>query len=239
MVVVGHIFSFLLRPITRNNSIFFIASQYSLMIKLGPKEFEMPKVIDEDEVFKAVLEVLVQRGYASATTSEMAAAAKIHEATLFRKYGSKVGLIERAIEHLLSKAPLSKVAYTGNLYADLYAIVDAYVATNEEYGEIMPIIFLEIPRYPELKKVLQTPLANIQGLVHIIARYQSEGLLKIEPPQISVNVLLAPILLNQMFRRANVNMPAPSIDHREYVEAFLNGRKPSINDSGKISDSKK
>ncbi len=36
----------------------------------------MPKVINEDEVFKAVLGVLVTRGYASATTSEMAAAAK-------------------------------------------------------------------------------------------------------------------------------------------------------------------
>ena len=134
----------------------------------------MPKVIDEDEVFKAVLEVLVARGYESATTSEMAAAAKIHEATLFRKYGSKVGLIERAIEHQLSKAPLSKVTYTGDLQADLYAILDAYVATNEEYGEIMPMVFLEIPRYPELKNVLQTPLANIQGLVNIIARYQSQ-----------------------------------------------------------------
>ncbi len=104
----------------------------------------------------------------------------IHEATLFRKYGSKVGLIERAIQHQLSTAPISKVAYTGDLQADLYAILDAYVATNEEYGAILPVIFLEIPRYPELKNVLQTPLANIQGIVDIIARYQSQGLLKDE-----------------------------------------------------------
>ena len=188
----------------------------------------MPKVIDEDEVFKSVLEVLVKRGYASATTSEMAAAAKIHEATLFRKYGSKLGLIERAIEHLLSKAPLSKVGYTGDLQADLYAILDAYVATHAEYGEIMPILFLEIPRYPELSKVLGTPLANIQGLVNIIARYQRQGLLKNEPPLMIVNALLAPILMNQMIQRANVELPAPSIDLHEYVAAFLNGRKPPI-----------
>ncbi len=191
----------------------------------------MPKVIDEDEVFKAVLEVLVTRGYASATTSEMAAAAKIHEATLFRKYGSKVGLIERAIEHQLSKAPLSKVAYTGDLPADLYAILEAYVTTYEEYGDIMPMVFLEIPRYPELRNALQTPMANIQGLVNIIARYQSQGLLKNEPPLISVNVLLAPILFNQMFRRANLEMPMPAIDLSEYVEAFLNGRRPAENNN--------
>jgi AcrR family transcriptional regulator len=208
------------------------------MIKLLQEEGEMPKVIDEDEVFKSVLEVLVKRGYASATTSEMAAAAKIHEATLFRKYGSKVGLIERAIGHLLSKAPLSKVAYTGDLQADLYAILEAYVATHTEYGEIMPVIFLEIPRYPELRKVLLTPLANIQGLANIIARYQRKGLLKKEPPLLSVNVLLAPILLNQIFQRANVDMPAPSIDLHEYVAAFLNGRQPATNGSSKVRVSK-
>ena len=197
----------------------------------------MPKVIHEDEVFKAVLKVLVSRGYESATTSEMAAAAKIHEATLFRKYGSKVGLIERAIEHELSKAPLSKVSYTGDLRADLYAILEAYVATHAEYGDIMPMAFLEIPRYPELRNALQTPMANIQGLVNIIARYQSLGLLKNEPPLISVNVLLAPILFNQMFRRANLEMPMPAIDLHEYVEAFLNGRKPSKTENGRAPDS--
>jgi AcrR family transcriptional regulator len=186
----------------------------------------MPKVINEDEVFKAVLKVLVTRGYESATTSDMAAAAKIHEATLFRKYGNKVGLIERAIEQQLSKAPLSKVVYTGELQADLYAILDAYVATNEEYGEIMPMLFLEIPRYPELRNVLLTPMSNIQGLVNIIARYQSEGLLKNEPPLTSVIVLIAPILFIQMYRRINMELPSPHIDLHDYVEAFLNGRRP-------------
>jgi len=197
----------------------------------------MPKIIKEDEVFRAVINVLVTRGYDRATTLEMAAAAKIHEATLFRKYGSKVGLIERAIEHQLSKAPLSKVNYTGDLQTDLYAILNAYVATANEYGEIVPMVLLEIPRYPELRNVLQTPWANIQGLVNIIARYQSEGLLKEEPPFTSVNVLLAPILLGHMFLRANMDMPAPSIDLHEYVEAFLNGRRPPINGSVKIAGS--
>ena len=194
----------------------------------------MPKVINEDEVFKAVLGVLVTRGYASATTSEMAAAANIHEATLFRKYGSKVGLIERAIQRQLSTAPISKVAYTGDLQTDLYAILDAYVATNDEYGAILPVIFLEIPRYPELKNVLQTPLANIQGIVDIITRYQNQGLLKNEPPLTSVNVLLAPILLSQMLRQANMDLPAPVIDLHQYVAAFLHGRKAAEGGSAAV-----
>ena len=185
----------------------------------------MPKIIDEDEVFKAVLVLLVARGYDRATTSELAAAANMHEATLFRKYGSKVGLIEQAIEHQLSTAPLSKVSYTGDLRADLITILAAYVATVEMYGEIMPMMLLEIPRHPELKNILQAPLANIQGIMHILERYQREGLLQEEPPLTSVNVLLAPIMVNEMYRRLHADLAAISIDLEKYVDAFLQGRK--------------
>ena len=185
----------------------------------------MPKKFVEADIFKAVIKLLVEKGYDRATTSEMASVAKMHEATLFRKYGSKDGLIEQAFKHQLSRTSLSNVNYTGDLIADLYAILDAYVATNKEYGEIIPMVLLEIPRNPQLRKVLLTPLNDLNGLVNIIARYQKEGRLRKEPPITSINVLLAPILLNQMLSRANMDLPAVPIDLHEYVEAFLNGRK--------------
>jgi AcrR family transcriptional regulator len=195
------------------------------MLQSRFKEIAMPKIINEENVFKAVLELLVTRGYDRATTSDLAAAANMHEATLFRKYGSKVGLIERAIEQQLSTTPLHDVSYTGDLQADLLAILQAYVATVEQYGEIMPMLLLEIPRHPELKGTLQAPLANIQGIMRVLERYQAEGLLKTEPPLTSVNVLLAPIMVNEMYRRVQIDIPAASIDLTEYVEAFLQGRK--------------
>ncbi|MCP4417924.1 MAG: TetR/AcrR family transcriptional regulator [Chloroflexi bacterium] len=185
----------------------------------------MPKVINEDEVFKAVIALLVTRGYDRTTTSEMAAAANMHEATLFRKYGSKVGLIERAITHQLSETPLSKVRYSGDLRADLTMILEAYQATVAEHGEIMPMLLVEIPRHPELKNTLQAPLANIQGIIQIIERYQGEGLLKKEPPLITVNTLLGPLMVNEMYRRATDDVRLSAIEAQGYVEAFLYGRK--------------
>lgn len=186
----------------------------------------MPKIINEHAVFKAVLEVLVARGYDGATTLELASAAEIHEATLFRKFGSKAGLVEKAIEHQLSSAPLSRVAYTGNLEADLLAILEAYVATNEMYGEIVPVLLLELSRHPELRNVLRTPLMNIRGIASILARYQNEGQLIDEPPLDRVNVLIAPVLLRQMIRRADIDLPVSPLDLQGYVHAFLNGRRP-------------
>jgi len=185
----------------------------------------MPKRIDEINIFRTVIKQLVSLEYHGTTTKEIAKLTGINEATLFRKYGNKPGLIKRALEHQFSTAPLSKVYYTGDLQADLYSILEAYVATNDAFGEIMPTVLLEIPRHPELSNILKTALANIQKLVEIIVRYQKEGLLKKEPPQISINVLLAPILLNKMFHRADIDMPLPSINLHDYIETFLNGRQ--------------
>jgi len=195
------------------------------MLQSRSEEIAMPKVINEDDVFKAVLTLLVARGYDGATTNELASVANMHEATLFRKYGSKVGLIEQAIENQLATTPLNQVSYTGDLRADLLAILAAYVATVEMYGEIMPLLLLEIPRHPELEDTLQTPLANIQVIRHIFERYQREGLLKEESSLTSVNVLLGPIMVNEMVRRASGDVSTSTIDLEAYVDAYLYGRK--------------
>lgn len=185
----------------------------------------MPKIIDEDEVFKAVIRVLMDRGYDNATTAEMATTAKIHEATLFRKYESKVRLVELAIQNQLADTPLNRVLYTGNLQADLKSILEAYVDTFQKHGAIIPMMLLEIPRHPELSKTLQIPLANLKGVVHIIERYQQDGLLKNEPSLSMVSILLGPIMINQLFQKANSDLPIADIDLNVYVEGFLYGKK--------------
>ena len=121
----------------------------------------MPKVIDDKDVFRAAIDLLSTCGYESATTKNIADAAGIHEATLFRKYGSKFNLIEQAIKAQFVDVPLAKVAYTGDLQADLLSIIKAYLKTSEMVGNILPILLIEIPRNPELKNLLEIPWKNI------------------------------------------------------------------------------
>ncbi len=187
----------------------------------------MPKVINEENVFTAVIDILVAQGYKNATTKEIAAAAGIHEATLFRKYGNKAGLIEQAIEARLSDTPLNRLNYTGDLRADLRAIVQAYIETNQTYGSVIPALLFEIPRHPELKDALSRPLANIQGIANIIQQYQVQGLLRSKSPLMTVGVLIGPIMVQQMLQRAVGNLPDLIMDLDEYVDAFLHGRATS------------
>lgn len=185
----------------------------------------MPKVIDENKVFRCAIDMMVRYGYASATTKKIAAAAGIHEATLFRKYGSKLGLIEKAIEQRLSDTPLNKLAYTGVLEADLLSILQAYSEVSQMHGEIMPMLLFEIGRDPALEKLLYTPWKNIALILDIIEKYQRQGQLKKEPPLSTLNVLIGPIMVSHMLKRATTDLPLPSTDLHQFVDAFLHGRK--------------
>lgn len=186
----------------------------------------MPKVTDEPRLFSAALESLIADGYAGATTKAIADRAGVNEVTIYRKYGSKAGLFEKAIEHTLADTPLNRQAYTGDLAADLLAIVEAYLETNEQHGNIVALLLIEMPRNPDLLASFHTPWKNIQVIVEIIQRYQQQGQLKSETPLASLSALIGPLLIIQMLRRANPGLPLSELDPRAYVDSFLFGRKP-------------
>lgn len=189
----------------------------------------MPKIIDEGKVFAAVMNLVVAQGYGNATTKELAAVAGIHEATLFRKYESKAKLVLRAIHHHLVKAPVSDISYTGDLVADLTAIVQSYIESDRLYGAVVSTILIEAPRYPELAEALNLPFLHSAGMAAILQRYQDQGALVQEHPLHSLNVLIGPLMIQYLFRRASADLPAPPppLDPRAYVEMFLSGRRPS------------
>ncbi len=185
----------------------------------------MPKVIDETKIFSAALDILVSHGYEGATTQKIADIAGVNEVTLFRKYGSKAGLFEKVIEHQLADTPLNNLVYTGDLNSDLLAIVEAYIETNETHGNIIPLLLIEMPRYPDLQGSFNTPWKNIQVIINIIQKYQNQGQLKNESPLACLTALIGPILVSQMLLHANLTLPVPAIDSQAHVEAFLQGRK--------------
>ncbi|MEJ2487439.1 MAG: TetR/AcrR family transcriptional regulator [Anaerolineales bacterium] len=183
----------------------------------------MPKVIDDKAVFRAALDALAAFGYESATTRNIAEAAGIHEATLFRKYGSKLNLIELAIKAHFLDVPLARVAYTGDLHADLLSIIEAYQRTSELVGNILPILLIEIPRNPEIKNLLDVPWENVDRIGRILEQYQEKHLLNQEPVLNTISVLIGPLMVRNLIKETYMGLPIPPIDPQIYVEDFLLG----------------
>ncbi len=186
----------------------------------------IPKLTDEPRIFEVVVRLFVLHGYEGATTKEIARAAGVNEATLFRKYGSKAELFERAINYQWSDVPIGKVSYSGDLEADLRSIVDAYLETSLLHGAIVPMLLTELSQRRDLETAFSVAWANIGVVVEIMVRYQSQGLLQAEDPLLTLSALLGPIMVTHMFRRAGLGLPLPEVDAEDHVRSFLDGRRP-------------
>lgn len=184
----------------------------------------MPKVIDDKKVFSATIEILVNNGYENATTKAIAAAAGIHEATLFRKYGSKFELIDKAIYHHFLDTALNKLSYSGVLEDDIFSILRAYVEVSEIHGDVILLLFFEVARNTELQQFMYRPWKNIQVALSIIEKYQVEGLLREEAPLTTLFSLIGPIMIGNMAQKMDFDVAVPMIDIQQQVETFLHGR---------------
>jgi AcrR family transcriptional regulator len=184
----------------------------------------MPKIIKDEEVFRAVTKVILEQGYAGATTKQIAALANVSEVTLFRKYRSKEQLVILALRALIEETEIEAATeYTGNLAADLTHIVENYLNLANRYGHFMSALLTEIPRFPELTQLLDLPFGIIHGVGELIGRYQAKGLLRREPPLHAVMALIGPLTFSKMLRIARPNLDLAAQDPHIHVQLFLEG----------------
>jgi AcrR family transcriptional regulator len=136
----------------------------------------MPKVIKEEKIFGAVMQVVSERGYTSATTKQMAELAEVSEMTLFRKYASKAELVRQAIAFIAKQTAFASAArYTGDVHADLLKVAQAYQGTAEKHGLFILALFSEFERHPELAHSIEQPLNIFMSIVQMMAHYQLDG----------------------------------------------------------------
>lgn len=184
----------------------------------------MPKILEYEQIYRAVMLVVSERGYEGATTKQMADAADVSEVTLFRKYGSKQQLVKQAISYIITKTNFaSSVQYTGNVHADLLRVVQAYQDTAVKNGLFIFALFADLARHPELINSMKEPFNIFQSIGALIGRYQSEGVLKSEHPLHSLAKLLAPLVYISTIRNTKLDGTMPDLDLSEHVTSFLNG----------------
>lgn len=186
----------------------------------------MPKIIRDEQVFQAVMQVITARGYEGATTRRLAEAAGISEVTLFRKYGSKAALVRRAMGVIADQMDFeAAVRYTGDVKADLLRIVARYQSLTAHYRSFLSVLIPEMQRHPELAEALERPLAIMHAIGRLLARYQEQGVLQPEQPLQAVAALLGPLVYFAMVRGTMFEAQIPPMDLEQHVNYFLNGRR--------------
>ena len=185
----------------------------------------MPKILEDEKIYHAVLQVVAEFGYSGATTKQMAGAASISEMTLFRKYGNKAELVKQAIAYIVEETDFASAAdYTGDVHADLQRVVQVYQETAEKYGVFIFALFADLTRHPELIDSMVEPFSIFQSIGALIARYQDDGVLIREYPLHAVATLLGPLMYIETIRREKLDRQLPPIDYSQHVTNFLGGR---------------
>ncbi|MEM8535678.1 MAG: TetR/AcrR family transcriptional regulator [Chloroflexota bacterium] len=184
----------------------------------------MPKQIDDQTIYRATIDALLQHGYAGATTKLIATMADISEVTLFRKYGSKTQLVAAAVSHYAFQPGDDDVVYTGDVATDLFNIIQQYNLSSDTDSQLFPVLISELAHHPELREVLAETIASITRVGKLITRYQEEGVLRAEHPLHVMGALLGPLMLNRILRNALPEIAVPPVDFVEHIEQFLSGR---------------
>ena len=185
----------------------------------------MPKILDDEQIFRAVIRTVSENGYTGATTKQMAAAADVSEVTLFRKYGSKEQLVKASISFIIGQADLKSASqYTGDVQADLTRLVKTFHDIANEYGEFFSVMIFELQRHLDLLDLIDEPLDIFMALMDLITRYQKEGILVKEHPMIAWVSLVSPILIAFNMNKVFPEFKFKVDDFRDHVLNFLAGR---------------
>lgn len=185
----------------------------------------MPKVIDLDHLFETTVRLFAQHGYGATKTQEVARLAGVNEATLFRRFGNKAKLIEKALEHCFARTSFGHVEASGELREDLVSIVRAYKETNDAYGGALLTLLQELPAHPELGGVFAILQVNLAKVLQLIVAHQEKGALEPGEPFALLACLLAPLMLRRLWMRGVGEIGALDFDVDFLVDRFLDGHR--------------
>ncbi|AOC92612.1 putative HTH-type transcriptional regulator YvkB [Bacillus amyloliquefaciens] len=122
-------------------------------------------------ILDAAMNLIIQKGYRAATTKEIAEKANVSEATIFRNFKNKQGLMKAMIEQQ-TPAPENMIAMAeGDLYEDLLHFAATLLQQLEQKKEVFRICLRE----PELfEDVLQDIIVYPQSVKKDLIVYFKE-----------------------------------------------------------------
>jgi AcrR family transcriptional regulator len=167
---------------------------------------EEPRTLSrgQERILRAAIEVIAERGYKGASTSEIARRAEVAEGTIFRHFKTKQLLLNHIIEPFLEHvvAPLAVEEFQRLISAEypsfadfLRALARDRLALAARELSIVRILLQELPVRPELRPLLEKHFAGriLPVMLSAITRFQARGELVATPPSSIARIMLSTI----------------------------------------------
>lgn len=148
----------------------------------------------EDRILQSAIDLIEKKGYKAVTTKEIAKNAGFSEMTLFRHFGTKQKLFERAVEkysYTIDMKNILEENVTYDLMTDLTLVSKAYHEHLNRNYKIIVITFQERNTYPHLgKKVTENPITLKKQLTNYFKEMQRRNkMIDVDPEMQTMNFL--------------------------------------------------
>lgn len=204
---------------------------------------ETPGQEKRERMLWAALGVFVERGFTAATTDQIAAAATVSKATLYKEFGDKQGVFAALIEDAAERvhdpfAPLLERMEQVRSGAEAVALLGeqftaSFLALSVQ--QLRRLVIAEAVRFPELgtlywERGFQRVLASVAACLAVLGR---RSLLDVPAPDLAAQHFAGLMLWipgNQiMFTAGAVPLEAADLERmrREGEAAFLRAYAPS------------
>lgn len=139
----------------------------------------MSKSETRECMIKAAQTIFSEKGYEAASIREIAVRANVNEVTLFRHFGTKLGLLHECINRFASATSLTNELdkeLIGDLQHDLEYLARTYLASAMKRIEHLRLCIMEAPRNPELANIFsQIPIRLSSHLAEYLLGQYAKG----------------------------------------------------------------
>lgn len=139
-----------------------------------------------ERILEAAALVFSEKGYARATTREMASAAGVNEVTLFRHFGNKRNLFNAVIQAFGGGAVTAdlETRLTGDYAQDLEIMGTTLLTVLLERGDALRLMLCEAAHFPAVQEVMvQNPRQIFQMLARYFEQQSARGRVRSLPAQ--------------------------------------------------------
>ncbi len=122
------------------------------------------------KLMRAAIDLMAEKGYKGVSTKEIAAAAGVSEMTLFRNFGSKINLLDKAVDHYHYSIEMTRIfdeQVIGDLRADLLMISRMYHEMMERNRKLFLIVLSD----QELAEIREKAQKHPRKLLELLTNY--------------------------------------------------------------------
>lgn len=188
--------------------------------------------IPEETILAAAADLFGERGYQGTTTAAIAERAGVNEVTLFRRFGSKQGLLAALAQQWaasMAGMAVDLVAETGDLRSSLEALARMEFDGAERYGVAAMRLVMEVSGSPEIAEVMgDNPHRNLEGLAQFLLDRQVTGEVRTDlSPWVMAEAFFAmtstQVIAREMLHLGNRSGETRDEVVRQLVEMFCTG----------------